>query len=72
VTSEGYEVRPRNLPGAGYPRVAVKIDFGESEDAPVRSDRHDAVLDGEMDQLCTALQLERIHQLIFVELDGSR
>ena len=35
-------------------------------------DLDDAVLDGEVNQLGIALQLQRIHQLIFVILDGSR
>ena len=35
-------------------------------------DRNDAVLDGEVDQLGTALQFERFHHLILVILDGPR
>jgi hypothetical protein len=54
------------------PSVALKTDFGKSADAIAYSDGNDAVLDGEVDQLRAALQLERIHQLIFVELHGSR
>ena len=37
-----------------------------------RLDLDDAVLDGEVNQLGIALKFQRIHQLIFVILDGSR
>src|SRR5258706_8898918 len=72
-TSEDYEVRasslrtrPRLAPThraqAESPcRSCVTdllLDCGKPADAACHSDRNDAVLDGEVDQLCAALQFE--------------
>ena len=48
------------------------LDCGKPADAACHSDRNDAILDGEVDQLGTALQFERFHHLILMVLDGPR
>ena len=35
------------------------------------SNRHDAVLDGEVNQLGAGVQVQRLHHLVFVELDRA-
>ena len=77
MTSQTYEVDTRKLPARpGVPAThgarAEPPDRGKPAYAACRSDRDDAVLDGEMDQLRAGLQFERIHHLIFVVLDGAR
>ena len=77
MTSQTYGVIRGNYrrDPVSRPRMERKPNHwirGKPADAACRSDRDDPVLDGEMDQLCAALQFERIHHLIFVVLDGSR
>ena len=62
----GFEVRNYWV-GAGLPSVKT----GLRSRARVGSNGHNSMLDCEMDELGAAVQIVRIHYLIFVEFDSA-
>src|SRR5215472_12273192 len=75
VNSMGFPPWARACRGQTRPRGAV-CDAGDlrvqREETTGEGLRHDAVLDGEVDQLGVVLDAERLHQALLVVLDGAR